>query len=781
MKLHFHGAIFLFTLSYILLTESESTQPPFACDTTNPQTSSFTFCKSTLPIKQRVQDLVSRLTLDEKISQLVNTAPEIPRLGIPAYQWWSEALHGVSGYGRGVTFNGRIVGATSFPQVILSASTFDARLWYRIGQTIGKESRAFYNEGQATGMTFWAPNVNIFRDPRWGRGQETPGEDPLVAGKYAAAFVRGIQGDSFEGGMLKHGRLQASACCKHFTAYDLDKWKGFDRHGYNAIVTQQDLADTYQPPFKSCVQQGKASGIMCAYNSVNGVPNCADYNLLTKTARAEWGFRGYITSDCDSISTIHDKSMYARTPEDAVADVLKAGMDVECGSYLKTYTKSAIQQKILPESQLDRALHNLFSIRMRLGLFNGNPNKQIFGNIGSDQVCTNEHQQLALEAALNGIVLLKNNAKLLPLSKSRTSSLAIIGPNSNNAFALRGNYDGPPCKNLEIRRVFEGYVKNTMHHEGCNDGVKCTLSAIDDAVKIAKQVEYVVLVMGLDQSQEFEDRDRLYLGLPGKQENLIKAVAAASKKPVILVLVCGGPVDVSFAKYDRKIGSILWAGYPGEAGGTALAQIVFGEHNPGGKLPMTWYPKDFVKVPMTDMRMRPDPSSGYPGRTYRFYNGRKVFSFGYGLSYTKYSYNFITSTPNTIHLNQHIQETYEISISSSSSNSIRYLSVSNIGTDICEKSKFSTFVGVENTGDMAGKHPVLLFIRHGRPNNGTSVKQLVGFESVSLNASERAEVEFVLNPCEHLSAANEDGLMVIEEGYRYLLVEDKEYPVNILL
>lgn len=237
-------------------------------------------------------------------------------------------------------------------------------------------------------------------------------------------------------------------------------------------------------------------------------------------------------------------------------------------------------QKKVKESQVDRALHNQLSVRMRLGLFNGNPKHQLFGNLGPAQICTQEHQQLALEAAQNGIVLLKNSAKLLPLSNSRTSSLAVIGPNANNAFILRGNYDGPPCKNIEVVKALRDYVKNTMYHAGCND-VACTSPPINDVVNIAKQADYVILVMGLDQSIEKEDHDRVDLMLPGQQEALVRAVAAASKKPVVLVLVCGGPVDVSFAKYDPKIGSILWAGYPGEAGGIALAQIIFGEHNPG--------------------------------------------------------------------------------------------------------------------------------------------------------------------------------------------------------
>ncbi|KAG6438178.1 hypothetical protein SASPL_103115 [Salvia splendens] len=777
MKLHFY-----FLAAFLLLSlprGGDSAPPPFSCDSADPKTKSFKFCQKSLPIAQRARDLVSRLTLDEKISQLVDSSAAIPRLGIPAYQWWSEALHGVSGYGRGVTYGGAISGATSFPQVILAASTFDSRLWYRIGQAIGREARGMYNEGQVQGMTFWTPNINIFRDPRWGRGQETPGEDPTVVAKYAVAHVRGFQGDKYEGG--QNGHLLASACCKHFTAYDLDNWKSVDRMEFDAKVTQQDLADTYQPPFKSCVQEAKASGIMCAYNSVNGVPNCADRNLLTETARGQWGFHGYIVSDCDAVSTIYEKHKYVRTPEDAVALALKAGMDVNCGLYLKKYTKSAIQQKKVVESQVNRALNNLFEIRMRLGLFEGTPSRSLYGNIGRADVCSQAHQDLALEAARNGIVLLKNNANLLPLSKLKTGSLAVVGHNAANAYVLRGDYDGPPCQNVDVVTALKGYVHNTLFVQGCSNA-ECASASTSSAVAAAKEMDYVVLVMGLDQNQEKEDHDRVELGLPGQQQSLITAVAAAAKKPVVLVLICGGPVDVGFAKNDPKIGSILWAGYPGEAGGVALSQIIFGEHNPGGKLPMTWYPKNFVNIPMTDMRMRSDLKSGYPGRTYRFYKGPKVFEFGYGLSYTTYSYEFKQSTPNTIKLN-HLTGAFHAMDESLSSNSssIRALSVSKIGADNCEMLKFSARVGVENIGSMAGRHAVLLFARHERTGEGRPIKQLVGFESVSLNPRQRDEIEFVLNPCEHLTTAKIDGSMVIEEGYRYLVVEDKEFSINIVL
>ncbi|KAJ4967201.1 hypothetical protein NE237_019050 [Protea cynaroides] len=726
----------LFIFIPLLLLVSAAAQPPFTCDSNK----SFTFCKVSLPISQRVRDLVSRLTLDEKISQLVNTAPAIPRLGIPSYEWWSESLHGVSASGKGIRFDGTIRSATSFPQVILTAASFDSHLWYRIGRAIGIEARAIYNAGQAIGMTFWAPNINVFRDPRWGRGQETPGEDPFVTGRYAVSYVRGLQGDSFQGGSLGYNHLQASACCKHFTAYDLDNWKGTTRYVFDAHVSLQDLADTYQPPFQSCIKEGKASGIMCAYNRVNGVPNCADFNLLSKTARGEWDFHGYITSDCDAVSIIHDAQGYAKAPEDAIGDVLRAGMDVNCGSYLQQHTKTAIQQKKLSEGDIDRALHNLFSIRMRLGLFNGNPRQQPFGNIGPNQVCSQEHQNLALEAARNGIVLLKNSAKLLPLPKTKSISLAVIGPNANNAQTLIGNYAGPPCISITPFQALQSYVKNTQYDMGC-DSVSCSSVSINQATGLARTADYVILIMGLDQTQEQESLDRVNLELPGKQQSLIDSVSKAAKKPVILVILSGGPVDISFAKNDKNIGSILWAGYPGEAGGIALAEIIFGDHNPGGRLPITWYPQEYTKVPMTDMRMRPDQASGYPGRTYRFYQGRKVFKFGYGLSYSTHSYEFISVTQNKLFLNQ----STDVQAVKKSDFGL-YVSVADIGNELCERMTFSAVIGVKNHGEMAGKHSVLLFVRKAKLQHGSPIESLAGFQTLHLNAGERAEIKFVSSP-----------------------------------
>ncbi|KAB2040597.1 hypothetical protein ES319_D02G095200v1 [Gossypium barbadense] len=746
MKLQTPSLLYLVCITSLLFILSESTQPPFSCDASDPATKSYPFCETTLPITQRVRDLVSRRTLGEKISQLVNSAPAIPRLGIPDYQWWSEALHGLA-VSRGMRFNGTIRSATSFPQVILTAASSDVHLWYRIAQAVGIEGRAIYNVGQAMWLTFWAPNINIFRDPRWGRGQETPGEDPLVTGKYAVSYVRGIQGDSFEGGKLGEN-LQASACWKHFTAYDLDNWKGVTRYVFNANI--------YQPPFQSCIEEGKASGVMCAYNRVNGVPNCADYNLLSKTARGQWGFNGYITADCDAVATIYEQQGYVKVPEDAAADVRKA----------------AVEKRKLSLSEIDRALYNLFSIRMRLGLFNGNPVKQPFGNSGLDQICSQEHQNLALEAARNGIVLLKNAKKTPSAFENQNNFPCSNGPQCRFRTNTSWKLCRPSLQNYYTIERLQSYVKDTRFHQGCS-AVNCSSAFTDQAMNVATGADRIVLVMGLDQTQEREKLDRVDLVLPPKQQNLISAIARAAKNPIILVLLSGGPVDISFAKNDPHIGSILWAGYPGEAGGRALAEIIFGDHNPGGRLPVTWYPQSYTNIPMTDMRMRPEPSSGYPGRTYRFYQGLKVFEFSYGLSYSNYTYEFLPVKRNKVYL--HIQVSSHVV---GNSNPPGFIPVSKIGTEVCDKIKHQVTVRVENNGEMAGKHSLLLFVRPANMSNMRPVKQLVAFQSVNLKAGERAEIELQLRPCEHLSLANEDGTMVIEEGSYFLSIGDKEIEIQ---
>ncbi|CAO2152088.1 unnamed protein product [Urochloa humidicola] len=749
--------------------------PPFSCGPSSPESAQgYAFCDATLAPARRAADLVSRLTVAEKVAQLGDVAPGVPRLGVPAYKWWNEALHGLATSGKGLHFDGGAAGgvraATSFPQVLLTAAAFDDDLWLRIGQAIGREARALFNVGQAESLTMWSPNVNIFRDPRWGRGQETPGEDPTVASRYAVAFVRGIQGNT-------SGILQTSACCKHATAYDLEDWNGVQRYSFAPRVTTQDLEDTFNPPFRSCVADGGATCVMCAYTAVNGVPACADAGLLTDTARGDWGLDGYVASDCDAVAIMRDAQRYAASPEDAVAVSLKAGLDIDCGPYVQQHATAAMQQGKLAEADVDRALTNLFAVRMRLGHFDGDPRSNTYGALGAADICTPEHRALALEAAQDGIVLLKNDANLLPLDRSAVGAAAAtaIGPNADDGRALIANYFGPPCESVTPLKGLQSYVPNVRFLAGCASAA-CDAAATDQAVALAGSADYVFLFMGLSQQQESEGKDRTSLLLPGNQQSLITAVADAAKRPVILVLISGGPVDVTFAQTNPKIGAILWAGYPGQAGGLAIASVLFGDHNPGGRLPVTWYPEEFTKIPMTDMRMRADPATGYPGRSYRFYNGETVYKFGYGLSYSTFSRRLVAGT-NTPAISATILAGLSETMTEEDGGGYHY-HVDSIGVDGCEQLKFPAAVEVHNHGPMDGKHSVLMFLRWPNTTGGRPSMQLIGFRSQHLKAGEKASLRFDVSPCEHFSRVREDGRKVIDRGSHFLMVDDHEMEVR---
>ncbi|KAJ1261936.1 hypothetical protein BS78_09G067000 [Paspalum vaginatum] len=747
--------------------------PPFSCGPSSPSRG-LPFCNAKLPAAHRAADLVSRMTPAEAASQLGDVAAGVPRLGVPPYKWWNEALHGVAISGKGIHLDqGAVRSATSFPQVLLTAATFNDDLWFRIGQATGKEARALYNIGQAEGLTMWSPNVNIFRDPRWGRGQETPGEDPAVASRYAAAFVRGLQGSASNTRSAPPPVLQTSACCKHATAYDLEDWKGVSRYSFKATVTAQDLADTFNPPFRSCVVDGKASCVMCAYTSVNGVPSCANADLLTKTVRGSWGLDGYVAADCDAVAIMRNSQFYRPTAEDTVATALKAGLDIDCGPYIQQYAAAAIQKGKLAQQDVDKAVKNLFTTRMRLGHFDGDPKaSNAYGNLGAAHICTPEHKNLALEAALDGIVLLKNGAGVLPLKRGAVASAAVIGHNANDVLALLGNYWGPPCAPTTPLHGIQGYVKNVKFLAGC-DSAACGVAATAQAAALAAASDAVVLFMGLSQKQESEGKDRTSLLLPGNQQSLITAVANAAKRPVILVLLTGGPVDITFAQSNPKIGAILWAGYPGQAGGLAIAKVLFGEKNPSGKLPVTWYPEEFTKIPMTDMRMR--AAGGYPGRSYRFYNGRTVYKFGYGLSYSKFSERVVIRRKNLAH-NTSLLATAGLAAAATEDN-LSYR-VDDIGDEVCDQLKFLAVVKVQNHGPMDGKHTALMFLRWPNMTDGRPARQLVGFQSQHLNAGEKANWRFQVSPCEHLSRVKKDGRKVIDKGSHFLKVGKHEVEIS---
>ncbi|KAJ8900421.1 hypothetical protein K2173_025198 [Erythroxylum novogranatense] len=711
----------LLILALSLFTSLHSTiaVEPFACDPKNGATKNFPFCQVKLAIQDRVRDLIGRLTLQEKVQLLVNNAAAVPRLGIKGYEWWSEALHGVSNVGPGTRFGGAFPGATSFPQVITTAASFNATLWEAIGRVVSDEARAMYNGGMG-GLTYWSPNVNILRDPRWGRSQETPGEDPVRSS--------GNDGD----------RLKVAACCKHYTAYDLDNWNGVDRFHFNAQVSKQDVVDTFDVPFRACVKEGKVASVMCSYNQVNGVPTCADPNLLRKTVRGQWHLNGYIVSDCDSVGVYYDQQHYTSTPEEAAADAIRAGLDLDC------------------EIDVNGALINTLAVQMRLGMFDGEPSAHPYGNLGPNDVCTPAHQELALEAARQGIVLLKNQGPSLPLSARRHRTIAVIGPNSNVTVTMIGNYAGVACGYTSPVQGIASYA-GTIHQMGCAD-VSCSDDQLfGGAIDAARRADATVLVMGLDQSVEAETRDRAGLLLPGRQQDLVSKVASASKGPTILVLMSGGPIDVTFAHNDPRISAILWAGYPGQAGGAAISDVLFGTANPGGKLPMTWYPQEYLtKLPMTNMAMRPSESKGYPGRTYRFYKGPVLYPFGHGLSYTNFVHTIANApTMVSVPIDGHRRGSGNVTISGKA-----------IKVTHAKCNKLST-------------EPTLLVYSRPPAERWAPHKQLVAFEKVHVAAGAQQRVGINIHVCKFLSVVDRSGIRRIPLGEHSIHIGDTKHSVSL--
>ncbi|KAJ1402269.1 Immunoglobulin-like fold [Sesbania bispinosa] len=738
------------------------TSPIFACDVAkNPALAGYGFCNKSLHIDARVADLVSRLTLQEKIGNMVNSAVDVSRLGIPRYEWWSEALHGVSYIGPGTRFSTVVPGATSFPMPILIAASFNASLFETIGRVVSTEARAMHNVGLA-GLTYWSPNINIFRDPRWGRGQETPGEDPLLASKYAVGYVKGLQ-QTDDGDPNK---LKVAACCKHYTAYDVDNWKGIQRYTFNALVSQQDLDDTYQPPFKSCVIDGNVASVMCSYNKVNGKPTCADPDLLKGVIRGQWKLNGYIVSDCDSVDVLYKAQHYTKSPEEAAAKSILAGLDLNCGKFLGQYTEGAVKQGLVDEAAINYAVSNNFATLMRLGFFDGDPSKQPYGNLGPKDVCTPANQELAREAARQGIVLLKNSPGSLPLNAKAIKSLAVIGPNANATKTMIGNYEGTPCKYTSPLQGLTALVP-TSYAAGCPD-VHCNNALLDDAKKIAATADATVIVVGASQAIEAESLDRVSILLPGQQQLLVTEVASVSKGPVILVIMSGGGMDVSFAKTNNKITSILWVGYPGEAGGAAIADVIFGFYNPSGRLPITWYPQSYVdKVPMTNMNMRPDPATGYPGRSYRFYKGETVFSFGDGISYSSIVHKLV-KVPQLVSIplaEDHVCHSSEC----------KSLDVAD---EHCQNLAFDIHLRIKNKGGMSSSHTVFLFSTPPAVHNAPQ-KQLLGFEKVQLRGKSEALVSFKVDVCKDLSVVDELGNRKVALGEHLLHVGNLKHPLSV--
>ncbi|HJT89401.1 MAG TPA: glycoside hydrolase family 3 C-terminal domain-containing protein [Bryobacteraceae bacterium] len=834
------------------------------------------------PFDKRVDDLVSRMTLEEKISQLMNDSPAIDRLGIPAYNWWNECLHGVARAGR----------ATVFPESIGLAASWDTDLMLRVATAISDEARAkhqeFVRRGKRNiyqGLTFWTPNINLFRDPRWGRGMETYGEDPYLTGRMAVAFIRGLQGNDPK-------YLKVIATAKHYAVHSGPEPL---RHSFDVPIGPHDLVDSYLPHFEAAVKEGGAYSVMCAYNSVDGQPACANTNLLGNFLRKEWGFPGYVVSDCGAVEDISGGHKFAGSAEEGAARALRAGTDLNCGVEYSNLLP-AVRSGLVAESDIDRAVRRLLLARFKLGMFDP-PEMVKWAQIPYSENDSLPHRRLALEAARKSIVLLKNEGAALPLSKS-LKTIAVIGPNADDAREMLGNYNGTPSAPVTplegIRRKLPGarvlyargsdladnmpslevvppsalftsegpdrqtglkgeyfatgnfdrrahrpreltvpnsgkFVGAIPDHpkplftridakidfnwwdgaprQGMDDddfGVRWTgylsppvsgtyqLGAVgmnayelyldgrlvvefngtherayqyapvklekgklypirldfheyvndasielvwsrpgevnrQEALDAARQADAVVMVLGLSPRLEgeemkvpvegFQGGDRVQIGLPRRQQDLLEQVAAAAEgKPLVLVLMNGSALAVNWAR--EHVPAIVEVWYPGQAGGAALADVLFGDYNPAGRLPVTFYQSVDQLPPFTDYRMQ--------GRTYRYFDGEPLYPFGYGLSYTTFAYR-------KLDLPKRIQAGDEANL----------------------------FVEVENTGTREGEEVVELYVKS--PAGGAPIRSLEAFQRVALRSGERKTVKFTLGP-RQLSTVDAAGRRLVEPG-----------------
>jgi beta-glucosidase len=656
-----------------------------------------------LPLGVRVRDLLSRMTLEEKVSQMMNGSPAIDRLGIPAYNWWSEGLHGVARTGKH---------ATVFPQAIGNAATFDQPNLQRMAAMISTEARAIHHQYEREGhrdiyegLTFWSPNINIFRDPRWGRGQETYGEDPYLTGQMGMALVKGFQGDD-------PTYLKITACAKHFAVHSGPE---STRHSFDVRPSDYDLWDTYLPAFRTLVVDAKVASVMCAYNAIEGQPCCGSDLLMTDILYNKWKFRGYVTSDCGAIddfyATKYPSHQFSPNAASAASDAVIHGTDVECGGSYHSLV-AAVKSGLISESKIDTSVFHLLEIRFRLGMFDP-PALVKYAQIPMTEVQTPEHQAEALLMARESIVLLKNEHHFLPLDAQHIRKIAVLGPNADDSSVVLGNYNGFPDHTVTVLEGIRQKLPagaNAYYEKGV-DYVQGSASADVDAVAArVKDADVIVFVGGISPRLEGEEMpvhldgfsggDRTSIAIPAVQTKLMQALYATGK-PVIFVMMTGSAISTEWE--SAHLPAILNAWYGGEAAGTAVADVLFGDYNPGGRLPVTFYRSVDQLPSFSDYSME--------GRTYRYFKGDPLYPFGYGLSYTSFAYSQL-SVPGDV----------------------------STGTDV------PVTVTVQNTGGREGDEVVQLYVKHTGYSGRAPLHALAGFARVHLMPGEKKTVQLVLSP-----------------------------------
>lgn len=646
--------------------------------------------------KEQAKKIVEQMTLEEKIGQINFRAPAIEHLNIPDYNYWNEGLHGVARSGV----------ATVFPQAIGLAAMFDEEMMQEVANVISTEGRAKYNEYDKEGdhdiykgLTYWSPNINIFRDPRWGRGQETYGEDPYLTSRLGVAFIKGLQGDG--------PYLKLAACAKHFAVHSGPE---AERHSFDAVVGEKDLYETYLPAFKAAVEEADVESVMGAYNAVNGIPACVQPELLQKILRGEWNFEGHVVSDYGALEDVHENHKYTTTPEETMALAMQIGCNL-CAGNISHYLTEAVEQGLVTEKEITHSVVELYATRVRLGMFS---DQNSYDDLSYEEIASAEHEKLSLEAARKSIVMLKND-NFLPLDKNKIQSIAVIGPNAASIEALQGNYFGTANRYTTFLTGIQDELCNqdtNVHYAyGChsfNEHAESSLSRKNEreseAVIAAKHSDIVVLCLGLDPTIEGEQGDsgNVYgsgdkpdLRLPRVQERLLKKILEVGK-PVVLVVAAGSAISLNGLEANPNLKAIFHAWYPGSHGGKALAEILFGKISPSGKLPITFY-KDTSELPdFTDYSMS--------NRTYRYFKGKPLYPFGYGLTYSQ-------------------------------------VELSNLRIENKDNGKLRVVVNIENKGDRFVEEVVQIYGKTNAEEEVVNYK-LIGFKRLEIDRGESKEAVF---------------------------------------
>jgi beta-glucosidase len=665
-----------------------------------------------LPGDERVQSLIDAMTVEEKMAQLQADAPGIERLGVLPYNWWNEALHGVARSGR----------ATVYPQPIGLAATFDEELVHRVATAISDEARAKFNiaqgienYGRYAGLTFWSPNINIFRDPRWGRGMETYGEDPYLQSRLGMACVKGLQCDDPE-------HMQAAACAKHCA---VQSGPEAQRHEFDAVAPKRDLYETYLPAFEALVKEGGVECVMCAYNRVDGEPACGSQRLLQEILRDGWGFQGHVVSDCGAVRDFHKRHKIAADEAEAAAWALKAGTDVNCGRYY-AHLPTALERGLITESDIDRALRRLLKTKLKLGLFDSDTT---WSDLGTEVVEREGHVDLALEAARKSIVLLRNGGGVLPLDKE-IRRLFVTGPHAASTDVLLGNYHGLSSEMVTILDGIVGAVSvgTTVDYRYGQLPYRSNVNPSNSAIGSAAQADAIIAVLGISTLIEGEEGsavaspskgDRLDLSLPPDQLAYLRKLRERTRKPIIVVLTGGSPIAA--LELEQLADAILFAWYPGQQGGKAVAEVLFGDVVPSGRVPITF--------PVSVDQLPPYEDYSMVGRTYKYMKEKPLYPFGFGLSYTSFDYGKPGLAP----------------------------------ADLVAGEPLVVKVSVRNTGEVAGTEIVQIYHSTDAAPFDVPNSTLVSFRPVELAAGEEEIVRFDVTAGQ-LHSFGPDGQAILVKG-----------------